>query len=124
MWRNFLFTSLILILSAFILYTTLLNLDPLGEQRMVALFAFFLSIFFGVSALMTFIFFFSSELFSGRKLGNISFFRALRRGILVGIFVVVLFLLQFFRFLGWLEGGLLVLFLILIEFIFLSRSRK
>jgi hypothetical protein len=124
MIRNLFLTGVLFILSGIIFYTTVLQLDPLGEQKTIALLAFYLSIFCGVSSFFTFLFFFGAELLSGRKLKTQHFLIALRRGILVGMFVIVLFLLQMFRLLGLFEITLLAIFLSLVEFIVLSTKRK
>lgn len=123
MLKNFLLTGIVFVLSGGILYTTLLNLDPLGPQKIIALFAFFLSAFCGISSFMTFLFFFGAELFRGRKLASRAFLIALRRGILTGFFVLGILLLQYFRFLDLLEVVLLAVFLALVEFIFLSARK-
>ncbi|MCF7918012.1 hypothetical protein K9L27_03380 [Candidatus Gracilibacteria bacterium] len=123
MFRNFLLTGIVLILSGAILYTTLLNLDPLGQQKTIALFSFFISVFFGVGAFCTFLFFFGAELFRGRRLASKAFLVAIRRGILTSIFVIAIFVLQYFRFVGILELLLLAIFLVLVELIFTSASK-
>ena len=117
MLRNFLLTGAVFVLSVLIFATTVQNLDPLGAQKSVALLSFFLSLFFGVGALGTFVFFFASEVFSGRKLGSRAFLTALRRGILLSVFVTSLMVLQLFRFLSVVEVLLLAAFLIFVELI-------
>jgi hypothetical protein len=123
MFRHFFLTAIIFVLSGSIFYTTIHNLDPLGEQRTVALFAFFLSMFFGGASFCTFLFFFGAELFSGRKQGSRMFLASLRRGGLIAVFVTSLFLLQFFRFLGIFEATLLAIFLVLVEWICMTTKK-
>jgi len=123
MFRNFFLTFLIFLLSAVIFYTTVTSLDPLGPQDLIALIAFFISLFFGVGSFCTFLFFFGAEILRGMHLPSSEFFVAMRRGILVGIFVTVFLVLQLFRFLGMFEAVLLGLFLVLVEFI-AERSER
>lgn len=122
MWRNFLLTGVLFILSGSILYVTVLNLDPLGEQRIVAFLSFFLAIFFGVMSFFTFIFFFALELFHGKKLGSRDFSRSMRRGMLVAFFVCGILLLQLFRFVGALEVSILACFLASVEWVFMGHK--
>lgn len=124
MFRNLLLTGIVLLLSGGILYTTLQNLDPLGPQKTIALFSFFISVFCGIGAFCTFLFFFGAELFRGRKLPNRVFLVSLRRGILASLFFTGIAVLQYFRFLGPLEVVLFAVFLVLVEMIFLSASRN
>lgn len=123
MWKNFLLTGLIFCLSVWIFYTSIIYLDPLGEQKDTAFLAFFVSFFCGVTSFFTFIFFFASELFFGKKLGTSKFLVALRRGILVSIFFTLLLVLQFFRFLGLVEIVLLAVFLSLVEWILVTAKK-
>jgi len=124
MLRNFLLTGLVLALSGGVFWMTLGNIDPMGEQRLIAYFSFFLSLFCGVGAFFTFVFFFGKELVVGQKLGMRQFLIAMRRGILVAVFVSGVAALQLFRLLGVLEVVLLATFLIVLELIFLSGTRK
>jgi hypothetical protein len=124
MLRNFLLTGVVFVLSIGILYTTLQNLDPLGSQKTIALFSFFISIFCGIGAFCTFLFFFGTELFRGRKLPQRVFLISLRRGVLSTLFFTGIVALQYIRFLGVLEVTLLALFLILVEMIFLSSKKN
>ncbi|MCF7905623.1 hypothetical protein K9L63_00305 [Candidatus Gracilibacteria bacterium] len=124
MFRNFFLTFLVLLLSGSIFYTSLTSLDPLGPQSFIALFTFFISIFFGIASFGTFVCFFGSEIVRGKKLGTPVFFVALRRGIFLALFVTVLLGLQLFRLLGVFEAVLFGLFLLLVEFIFLSSFQK
>jgi len=102
---------------------TLQNIDPLGDQKTIALLIFYFSIFCGVTSFFTFLFFFGSEIFSDRRLKSQDFLVAVRRGFWVGIFVVVVLILQMFRLLGLFEVTLLAIFLSLVEFIFLSTGK-
>ncbi len=124
MTRNFILTVVVFLLSVAVFYVTVTQLDPLGEQRHVAFFAFFLSIFCGVTAFFTFFFFFLHELMAQRKLGSRQFLIAMRRGLLLAVFVVVLLLLQLFRMLGLFEFAMLSTFLILVEVIFWNSEKK
>ena len=124
MFRNFFLTFLIFLLSGVIFYTAVTSLDPLGPQNVIALSAFFISLFFGISSFCTFLFFFGAEIYQGVHLVSSDFFVAVRRGILISIFVTVMLGLQLFRFLGMFEAVLLGLFLVLVESIFLSSTQK
>ncbi len=124
MYRNFILTFIILALSGVILYTTVLNLDPLGEQKTIALIALFLSIFGGVSSFFTFTFFFAAEIFANRKLDTRHFIVAVRRGVFVGILACSLGGLQLMRLLGNYEITLLVCFFIVSELIILSAGKN
>jgi len=123
MLKNFLLTGVLFAISVVLFTTTVGNLDPLGEQKLIALSVFYLSTLCGVTSFFTFLFFFGSELLSGRKLRTQHFLIAVRRGILVGVFVVTLLVLQMFRLLGLFEVTLLAIFLSLLEFIILSSKK-
>ena len=123
MFRNFLLTFVIFVFSIAIFYMTIFNLDPMGEQRTIAFFAFFLSTFCGVASFFTFLFFFGAEIFLGKKLGSKNFLIAIRRGILVGIFVTAILGLQILRLLGIFETILLASFLAILEWIILSANK-
>ncbi len=122
MWKNFLLTGIIFLLSGAILYVTIKNLDPLGEQQIIVFSAFFSAIFFGVASFFTFLFFFAGELLKGRKLGSRYFSVAVRRAVLVSLFVSVCCFLQIFRFLGVLEAILLACFLASLEWVFMGSA--
>lgn len=123
MWKNFLLTGLILCLSAGIFYVSVFNLDPLGEQKSIAFGSFFVSFFCGAASFFTFVFFFATELFLGKKVGTSKFLLSLRRGILVSVFFTLLLVLQFFRLSGLLEMVLLAIFLALVEWILVSAKK-
>ncbi len=123
MKRNFSLTIIVLILSLAIFWTTINQLDPLGEQRAVAMLAFFLSIFCGFASFFTFFTFFASELFSHRKLGTASYLVAIRRGILIGVFVIFIAALKIYQLLDVFQIVLCGLFLIFVELIFLTAKR-
>lgn len=120
MQKSFLMTFLVLLLSLGILAISLTQLDPFGPQRLIARAAFFFSLFTGVTSFLTFFFFFLAELITGVQAGTRMFISSMRRGVLCGLLVVSLLFLQSFRLLGLLEATLIVLFLALIEFFFLS----
>ncbi len=122
MWKNFLLTGIIFLLSGAILYVTIKNLDPLGEQQIIVFSAFFSAIFFGIASFFTFIFFFAGELFQGKKLGSRYFSIAVRRAVLVALFVSICFFLQLFRFLGLIEAILLACFLASLEWVFMGSA--
>ena len=115
-------TAVVLLLSAGIFYTTVFNLNPLGAQPYLAWITFYVSIFCGVWAFFTMFFFFAAELFTGYKLGDRQFLVAGRRGVLVALFVIGVLGLQYFRFLGLIEGLLWLMFLCLVEWIFLTSK--
>ncbi len=123
MKRNFLLTIIVFVLSVAIFWTTINQLDPLGSQRSVAMLAFFVSVICGISSFFTFVFFFASELFSRRRLGKASFLVAVRRGVLVGIFVIVIAALRLFQLLDLFQIVLCAIFLIFVELIFLTSKR-
>lgn len=120
MWRNLLLTFIIFVLCAFILYVTIFQLDPLGEQKYVAFLAFGAAVLFGLWSFTTLVFFFAAELFSGHKLGNRSFLIAVRRGFLLSTLSLSFITLQFFQMLGIAEALLLAIFFVLMEWIFLT----
>lgn len=124
MWRNFLLTGVIFLLSCAVFYVTLFDLDPLGDQQIVAYASFYLSIFLGVTSFMTFLFFFAAELFLGKKMGSRQFLRSVRRGIWVALFVVICLSLQYFRMLGILESVLLICFLAALEWVFMGAKES
>ena len=122
MWRNFILTTIILLLSGFCFYLTFFNLDPFSSQNKIAFLAFFLSIFAGVASFFTLLFFFGAEVVRRKKLKSHDFAVAIRRGTFVGIFVVSILVLQLFRFLGILEFVLIAAFLSVLEFVFLTAK--
>lgn len=103
---------------------TVTQLDPLGGQGDVAVSAFFVSLFCGVSALLTFIFFFGAEVWASHNLGVKNFRIALRRGMLMGTMVTGVAVMRMFGLLGWAQGGLLIVFLSLVELICLPSQKK
>lgn len=113
-------TAIILGLSLAILYVTLFQLDPLGPQKYIALMAFYLSIFLGVWSFCVFPFFFASEIYQGHKLGTRHFLIAVRQGLWVSLAALFCLVLQSYRLLGLIEGGLIVIFFGLLEWIFLT----
>jgi asparagine N-glycosylation enzyme membrane subunit Stt3 len=124
MIKLFIVTFLILLVSLGIFYTSIFELNPWGSEAHIALISFFISFFCGVSAFFTFLFFFAREVFSKYKLGERSFFIAVRRGVLVAVFFTALLGLQFWRLLGPLEAVLLAIFLSLVEYMLSSQIRK
>ena len=60
MWRNLLLTFIILVLCGFILYVTIFQLDPMGEQKYIAYLALGASILFGIWSFFTLFFFFGA----------------------------------------------------------------
>jgi len=124
MKKHFILTSLILILSFILFYITIFSLDPLGEQKNIAFFTFFSSLFLGLSSLFTLTFFFAAETILKTKLGHKAFMISLRRGILTGIFGISFFILQFLRIFDTFEIILIGAFLILIEVIIMSAHAK
>ncbi len=123
MKRNFLLTTVVFVLSAAIFWTTITQLDPLGAQRGVAMFSFFVSVLFGVSSFFTFFFFFSSELFSHRRLGTATYLVAMRRGVLVGILAVLVAALRLYQLLDFWQIILCAIFLFFVELVFLMAKR-
>ncbi|NCP67144.1 hypothetical protein GW756_03245 [bacterium] len=120
MWKNLVLTLIVLVLCGFILYVTVFQLDPMGEQKYVAFLSLGASGLFGLWSFFTLIFFFGAELISGYKLGNRSFVIAVRRGFLISGLGMSLITLQFLNLLGWPEAILLALFFGLMEWIFLT----
>jgi hypothetical protein len=104
-------------LSALILYLVIMHLDPFGEQALQAYVLLFFSAFFMTASFSIMFLFFGSELIFGRKLGKRKFFRAVRRGILIAIFIIICLILQLFKLLGILEIALLAMFLLIFEYI-------
>ena len=147
MIRNLLLTLMVFVLSGFVLWLTLTRLDPLGINQVPAYFAFFVSFFLSTSLFLTFLFFFASEVKRRRKLGTRHYLVALRRGMLGGMFlvgVVVLQLLGMIRLVeckdvfdpqrgclelfwglnGLFEVALWGVFLVLLEYICISTRKK
>jgi len=120
MWKNLLLTFIVLVLCGFILYVSLFQLDPMGEQKYVAFLALGASVLFGVWSFFTLIFFFGAEIITGYKLGTRSFLIAVRRGFLIAGLTSCFVLLQFLNLLSWPEAILLTLFFGLMEWIFLT----
>lgn len=120
MLRNLMMTVAVLVLSSGIFYTTLFNLNPLGAQPYLAWLTFYVSLVCGIWSFFTLFFFFAAEMFTGYKLGDRQFLVAVRRGALVALLAFGLIVLQYFRFLGPIEGLLWLMFVCLIEWIFLT----
>lgn len=110
-----------MLLSLGILWVTVTDLDPMGEQRSIAFIAFFISLFSGITSFFTFVFFFGNELLRGKSLGSRYFTKSLRRGMLVSIYFTTYMLLEWLNYWGMVEAILLGVFLILVEIIFASR---
>ncbi len=97
--------------------TALTQLDPMGEQALIAHIAFLIGIFGSVASFFTFVFFFAKELVAGYTAGTRAFAASLRRGVLVGLFALGAVLLQLMGLIGLLELILWALFLSLVEYI-------
>lgn len=124
MWKNFLLTGFIFCMSVFVFYITLLDLNPLGEQKALAYFSFFISFFLGIGSFFTFFFFFLAEVLLEEEQGSKSFLLALRRGGIVALYFTGLLFLQLFRLLGLFEAILLAAFLSIIEWIFVTSIKS
>lgn len=122
MWKYFFFTGLIFVLSGAIFSITLTNIDPLGTQKNVGFFLFYISCFLGISTFFTLLLFFAKEIWFKKRLGHKSFAIALRRGILIGFLCTAVFFLQMFRMFDIYEALLLLIFLSLIEYLFLTNK--
>jgi len=114
----------VFILSIGVFVFTLTQLDPLGAQAFIAVSLFFISLLGTSWAILTYIFFFGSELIIGKNLKERTFQCALRRGLIMSIFIVAIVALRLFNLLGWMEGILFALFLLLLELIFSTDSEK
>ncbi|MCF7847075.1 MAG: hypothetical protein K9M51_03540 [Candidatus Gracilibacteria bacterium] len=126
MFRHFFLTTLIFLLSATALIFTILGLDPLGPDPWMALSVFSVSLFLTVSSFGTFLFFFGAEVFSPSFFHQFpektQFGIALRRGMLLAVFLLLVAGLQMIRLFGILEGILLLVFFVVVELIFLSSQ--
>ena len=118
MFRYFFWTTFIFLLSVGVLVFTLMQLDPMGPQALVALLLFFTSLLGTVFSVSTYLFFFGAELYVGRNLPIKNFQHSLRRGVLLSIFITAIVVLRLFNLLGWMEGVLLTFLMLLIELIF------
>ena len=124
MWKYFSLTALVFVLSSVLLYISTTRLDPLGEQKVLAFFCFFFSLFLSTSSFFALLFFSLSELFSKkRQLGILDFLVSLRRGGLIGMVVVCSSILQILHLAGIFEITLLILFGILVEAGFLATKK-
>jgi hypothetical protein len=124
MFRYFFWTTLFLILSVGVFGFTLTQLDPIGSQQILALSLFLISFVGTVWTILTYICFFGVELITGKKSSEKNFQQSLRRGGLVALFCTVLLVLRLFNLLGWTEGILFGIFLLLVELIFSMDSGK
>lgn len=124
MFRYFFWTTLGLLLSGGVFVFTITQLDPLGPQGTLALILFFTSLWGSIWSVFTYIFFFGAELMAGENLSQENFKHSLRRGFLIAFLIVILAVLRLFNLLGWTEGILLGLFLVLVELIFSLDSAK
>lgn len=87
MIRNLVLSFLVLILSGSVLWLTLQRLDPLGENKILAYVALFVSLILFVTFFSALCFFFARELMRHHKLGTRQFLVSLRRGMFVSFFV-------------------------------------
>lgn len=103
-------------LFAFVLF----SVDP--ENGTLALIAFYAALFFAVMGTFTLIGYgVRSRMSRGEELyANLGI--SLRQGLLLSIGLIGVLLLQSIRLLNWWDGCLLVGFLVLLEFFFLSRK--
>ncbi len=124
MFRYFFWATLFLVLSVGVFGFTLTQLDPLGPQQILALSLFFISLIGTVWMTVSYIFFFGAELRVGKNLSEVNFRKSLRRGFWAALFVAIILALRLFNLLGWTEGILLGIFLILVELIFSLDSAK
>ncbi len=123
MGRVFLLTSIIFGLSAAILFVTLTQLDPLGPQRNIALISLFIALFTGITAFLTFFFFFLSEIFAHKHLGVTTYVHSIRRALLIALCACICIALLIFGILSYLELALLVSFFFLVEIIFITWEK-
>lgn len=121
MFKYFFWTTLILLLSGGIFGFTVTQLDPLGDLSVVVVSVFYVSLAAFVWSLMTYLFFFGSELSAGRNLQDHNFRVAIRRGLLVSIFITGTIALQMYNMFGVIEVLLFGVFLALTELIFLEK---
>ena len=124
MVRYFFWTTLGLLLSGGVFVFIITQLDPLGPQGTLALILFFVSLWGSIWGVFTYIFFFGAELMAGKNLSQKNFKHSLRRGFLIAFLIVIVAVLRLFNLLGWTEGILLGLFLLLVELIFSLDSAK
>lgn len=124
MFRYFFWTTLFLLLCVGVFIFTLIHLDPAGSQSILALILFFCSFMGTIWTIFTYIFFFGAELIMGKNLLEKNFKHSLRRGFLFAFFIISISGLRLFNLLGWTEGVLLGIFLMLVELIFSMDSVK
>ena len=124
MKKAFLFSTIILFISIYTLFITLTRLDPFSDHKVFALSLFFVSTFCIVAAFFSFVFFFLSEIILKRKLSKKHYFRAIRRASLFGIYVILVLGLHLLGILDLLELLLIGIYLGVIEWIFITSSKK
>lgn len=100
MIRNLILSFLVLALSGSVLWLTLSRLDPLGENKILAYVALFVSLILFVTFFSALCFFFARELMRHHKLGTRQFLVSLRRGMLVSFFVSGVVALQLLGFIS------------------------
>lgn len=122
MFKYFFWTTLVLLLCGGIFGFTLINLGPQGNMATLAISVFYVSLFGFIWSLMTYLFFFGTELSMGRNLKDYNFRVAIRRGLWVALFVIGALAMKMFNVLGWAEVLLFALFLTILELIF-SENR-
>lgn len=104
-------------------YLVATRLNPFGNSY-IPLALFYLTFFFGCSTAATLIGYGIRRLIYRKEVYFVHLNLTLRQGILLGGLAFFLLLFQEYRVLTWWDSALLVAVVVLLEFYFISRSRK
>ena len=113
---------ILFLLSSYLLYSLLAYVDPFNTNQSLMLALFFVLTFFSLSLFFGLTLFFSTEIWQKKTLGQGIFSTALRRGVFLGLTIMIGLGLQLFNLFGWLEIGAILFFFLLIELV-IVRSR-
>ncbi|MCB9809956.1 hypothetical protein H6771_03225 [Candidatus Peribacteria bacterium] len=122
MMQYWLLLSTIVFLAAAVLYTTLTEIDPTGDQAMVAYTTFFIAVFAGVWALVVLVHMGAVRLWEGRAITGKGFRTAVRRGFLIALYLCILCVLQLYRVLGVLELSITTLLFLALEYTYAAPT--
>jgi len=121
--RTFLIGSLFTAISSWAIWIIIINfLDPI-QAGFIGLFLFYLAIFLSVASTSALIGYGVRRLLKPDLLAAHVVGPAMRQGVLLGIFLDVLLVLQHMRLYRWWVGISFAIILIIIEIVFLSYDR-
>lgn len=115
--------GIVAILSSVGFYLILTRLSPL-EGGYLAISLCYASFFFMISSYLTLLGYFLRVFFYKKEVYFVHLNITLRQGIFLGLLATILLSFQSFRVLTWWDSVLLAIIFVLLEFYFISRSRR